>query len=82
MSIRNNTVQLSLESLHNHTTTSDGQLTHHQFLDHAADNDISIVAFTDHDAVFSDKACKERVFRNIELIIFSLPFRVRLKGGS
>ena len=43
------------ETLHCHTTTSDGQLTHLQVLDACARNNISIVAFTDHDAVPNQK---------------------------
>ncbi|KAK2956130.1 putative Serine/threonine-protein phosphatase [Blattamonas nauphoetae] len=40
-----------IESLHNHTTTSDGLLTHFEFLEQARDNGFAVVAFTDHDAL-------------------------------
>jgi len=39
------------ETLHCHTTTSDGLLTHLQVLDACAQNNIGVVAFTDHDAL-------------------------------
>eukprot|EP00771_Trimastix_marina_P000968 gnl/Trimastix_PCT/2007.p1 GENE.gnl/Trimastix_PCT/2007~~gnl/Trimastix_PCT/2007.p1 ORF type:complete len:346 (+),score=75.07 gnl/Trimastix_PCT/2007:62-1099(+) len=40
-----------LESLHNHTTSSDGEFTHFQLLDLAAEKGISVIAFTDHDSL-------------------------------
>jgi predicted metal-dependent phosphoesterase TrpH len=40
-----------IESLHNHTTTSDGQLTHTEFLEQARDHGFSVIAFTDHDTL-------------------------------
>ncbi len=43
------------ETLHCHTTASDGQLTHLQVLDACARNDISVAAFTDHDALPNQK---------------------------
>lgn len=43
------------ETLHCHTTISDGQLTHLQILDTCARNNISVVAFTDHDALPNQK---------------------------
>jgi len=43
------------ETLHCHTTTSDGQMTHLQVLDACAQNNISVVAFTDHDALPNHK---------------------------
>ncbi len=39
------------ETLHCHTKTSDGELTHLQVLEACAQNNISVVAFTDHDAL-------------------------------
>ncbi|KAJ4462795.1 putative PHP domain protein [Paratrimastix pyriformis] len=40
-----------LESLHNHTTASDGEMSHETFLNEAAANGIGIVGFTDHDSL-------------------------------
>lgn len=39
------------ENLHCHTTTSDGELNYQQVLDLAQQNNISVVALTDHDAI-------------------------------
>jgi len=39
------------ESLHNHTTTSDGKLSHLEMLDAAEVCGIGVMAFTDHDAL-------------------------------
>lgn len=41
----------SIESLHTHTTLSDGKLSHKEMFDLAESLGISVVAFTDHDAV-------------------------------
>jgi hypothetical protein len=43
------------ESLHTHTTLSDGKLTHKQMFQLAESLGISVVAFTDHDAVVNDE---------------------------
>ena len=43
--------QISYQSLHCHTTTSDGVLTHKQVLDECERNNIGVVAFTDHDTL-------------------------------
>ena len=40
-----------IESLHNHTTLSDGKLSHRELFDIAESLGISVLAFTDHDAV-------------------------------
>lgn len=40
-----------IESLHNHTTLSDGKLSHQELFDLAESLGISVIAFTDHDAV-------------------------------
>lgn len=45
-----------IESLHTHTTLSDGKLFHKQMFDLAGSLDISVVAFTDHDAVLNGEA--------------------------
>ncbi|MBL7156419.1 MAG: PHP domain-containing protein [Candidatus Pacebacteria bacterium] len=44
------------ENLHCHTKTSDGDLSYKQVLDVCANNNISIVAFCDHDALPDKKA--------------------------
>ena len=44
------------ESLHTHTTLSDGKLSHKQMFLLAESLNISVVAFTDHDAVLNDSA--------------------------
>ncbi|KAH7831795.1 uncharacterized protein MONOS_1946 [Monocercomonoides exilis] len=48
-----------IESLHNHTTTSDGVLTHMQFLEAAQKNGFSVVGFTDHDSLPSTDIVSE-----------------------
>lgn len=40
-----------IESLHTHTTLSDGKLSHREMFDLAESLGVSVVAFTDHDAV-------------------------------
>jgi predicted metal-dependent phosphoesterase TrpH len=45
---------LPYESLHNHTTASDGTQTYAQVLETARVNDIGVVAFTDHDMLPSE----------------------------
>lgn len=40
-----------IESLHNHTTLSDGKLSHRELFDLAESLGVSVLAFTDHDAV-------------------------------
>lgn len=42
---------LKIESLHNHTTLSDGKLSHCELFDLAESLEVSVLAFTDHDAV-------------------------------
>ena len=44
------------QNLHCHTKTSDGELDYKQVLDVCADNNISVVAFCDHDALPNKKA--------------------------
>jgi predicted metal-dependent phosphoesterase TrpH len=46
----------SFESLHTHTTLSDGKLSHKQMFELAESLNISVVAFTDHDAILNDEA--------------------------
>ncbi|OHA84036.1 MAG: hypothetical protein A2937_02480 [Candidatus Yonathbacteria bacterium RIFCSPLOWO2_01_FULL_47_33b] len=41
----------AIESLHTHTTLSDGKLTHRELFDLAESLGVSVLAFTDHDAV-------------------------------
>lgn len=44
-------LMLPIESLHTHTTLSDGKLTHLEMFELAESLGVSVVAFTDHDAV-------------------------------
>jgi len=46
------------QSLHCHTKTSDGELNYQQVLDVCLQYNISVVAFTDHDALPNEKAIK------------------------
>jgi len=46
---------MGYETLHCHTTTSDGQLTYQQVLDLCAQKGVGVVAFTDHDSLPSKK---------------------------
>lgn len=48
-----------IESLHTHTTLSDGKLTHRQMFELAQSIGLSVIAFTDHDAVPSPDIMKE-----------------------
>ena len=50
---------LGFETLHCHTTLSDGLLTHEEVLDICAQNNIDVVAFTDHDALPSPELIKK-----------------------
>ncbi|HBH71377.1 MAG: PHP domain protein [Parcubacteria group bacterium GW2011_GWC1_42_11] len=49
----------SIESLHTHTTLSDGKLSHREMFELAQTLGISIVAFTDHDSVPTDTIISE-----------------------
>lgn len=54
-----------IESLHTHTTLSDGKLSHREMFDLAESLNVSVLAFTDHDAVPSPKILAEiETFRN------------------
>lgn len=46
------------QTLHCHTTASDGLLTHPQVLEVCSDNNIGVVAFTDHDSLPNAKVVK------------------------
>jgi predicted metal-dependent phosphoesterase TrpH len=46
---------MSFESLHTHTTLSDGKLSHRQMFLLAESLNVSVIAFTDHDAVLNDE---------------------------
>lgn len=48
-----------IESLHTHTTLSDGKLTHREMFELAQTLGISVIAFTDHDAVPSPQVMAE-----------------------
>ncbi|MDO8604851.1 MAG: PHP domain-containing protein [bacterium] len=50
---------LPLESLHTHTTLSDGKLTHREMFELAQSLGIAVIAFTDHDAVPSPETMSE-----------------------
>lgn len=49
----------SVESLHTHTTLSDGKLTHREMFELAQSLGLSVIAFTDHDAVPSPSIMAE-----------------------
>jgi hypothetical protein len=49
----------AIESLHTHTTLSDGKLTHRELFDLAESLEVSVLAFTDHDAVPSVETMTE-----------------------
>lgn len=51
--------KLPFQTLHCHTTTSDGLLSYKQVLDECAKNKIGIVAFTDHDSLPKPENIKE-----------------------
>ncbi|MCX6738641.1 MAG: PHP domain-containing protein, partial [Candidatus Parcubacteria bacterium] len=44
------------ESLHTHTTLSDGKLSHKEMFELAESLGVAVVAFTDHDAVLNEGA--------------------------
>lgn len=46
------------QNLHCHTKTSDGELDYKQVLDVCVDNNINVVAFTDHDALPNEESTK------------------------
>lgn len=52
-------IMTAIESLHTHTTLSDGKLTHTEMFDLAESLGVSVIAFTDHDAVPSQKILDE-----------------------
>ena len=47
---------MPIESLHTHTTASDGKLTHREMFELSESLGVSVVAFTDHDALISGEA--------------------------
>lgn len=49
----------AIESLHNHTTLSDGKLSHRELFNLACELDMSVIAFTDHDSVPSPETIAE-----------------------
>lgn len=49
----------AIESLHTHTTLSDGKLSHREMFDLAESLGVSVLAFTDHDAVPTPKILAE-----------------------
>lgn len=46
---------IKYQNLHSHTTSSDGLITHQETLETCHENQVSVVAFTDHDSVPSPK---------------------------
>jgi len=50
---------ITIESLHTHTTLSDGKMTHRELFDLAESLNVSVLAFTDHDAVPSPEIMRE-----------------------
>jgi len=49
----------AIESLHTHTTLSDGKLSHRELFELAESLGISVLAYTDHDAVPSPTTVAE-----------------------
>ncbi len=47
---------MPFESLHTHTTASDGKLSHQQMFELTESLGVSVIAFTDHDAILGKKA--------------------------
>ena len=47
---------MPFESLHTHTTLSDGKLSHQEMFELAETLGVSVIAFTDHDAILNNKA--------------------------
>lgn len=62
-----------IESLHTHTTVSDGECTYQEAVGLCLDSNISIVAFTDHDALPTEKT--------IDYLRSGLPDRLRWISG-
>jgi hypothetical protein len=52
-------IKYKYQNLHCHTTASDGELSHLEVLEVCSNNDIGVVAFTDHDNLMSEKAVKD-----------------------
>lgn len=50
---------ITIESLHNHTTLSDGRLSHTEMFNLSESLGISVIAFTDHDAVPTPEILEE-----------------------
>lgn len=48
------TIYMSIESLHTHTTNSDGKLSYKEMFELSESLGVSVVAFTDHDAVINE----------------------------
>jgi len=55
---------MPIESLHTHTTNSDGKLSHKEMFELSESLGVSVVAFTDHDAVLTDDAIEYLKGRN------------------
>jgi len=49
----------NIQTLHSHTINSDGELTHRQVLKVCEQNNIGVIAFTDHDGVLGEKEIAE-----------------------
>lgn len=50
---------MKYQNLHSHTTTSDGLLSYREVLEVCEKNNLGVLAFTDHDAVMSEKTINE-----------------------
>ena len=78
---------MGIQTLHSHTITSDGVLTHQEILDCAKENNISVVAFTDHDSLIDKKTFdllkkKDKIIPNwISGIEISAGLPTELGGG-
>ena len=54
-----NTLMENIQTLHSHTKHSDGDLSHLEVLETCKENNIAVVAFTDHDTVIDEDSMKE-----------------------
>jgi predicted metal-dependent phosphoesterase TrpH len=54
-----NTLMENIQTLHSHTKNSDGALSHLEVLEICEDNNIAVVAITDHDTVIDGKSLKK-----------------------
>ena len=77
----------SYQVLHCHTKLSDGTLSHREVLDKCRDNNIEVVAFTDHDILMTDETVNDLKKLNHQVkfisgIEFSVTGTPEVKGAS